>query len=228
MTAPQEVSYARPMAITERISVNELIRDVLYSYAALSSDAVTQPLAAMAKAALDKLRNARAAQERADEAVLLANAAVDRAEYEIDRLVRLAELDALAETDKQRNDPRYRAVFPEGLSVLIAKWGAEQARAVRVFKKELESSFPALAKKFGKDLDNKANATEAAENAYRDACAEAGRTDQALHNAKTEVVRTLRKIEAGLLGQFPGQKNKVRTFFRKTRPKTRPAQPTQA
>ena len=217
------------MAIqSERTGVEELVRDALYHYAAVSSDPNTQPLAAAIKASLDKLRKARSGLEQKSEAQLLAESVVDRAEYEVDLLVRQCELEALADVGKNRQDPRYRAAFPDGLTALISKWGGEQARAIRVFRKQLDEHFAQLAKKYGKDLEQKAQATEDAERKFIDAQTELGQATRQLAQAKLDLVQTLRRSEAALLGMFPGQKAKVRTYFRQKRrqPVTDAARPS--
>lgn len=201
----------------ERTGIDELIRDGLYHLAALSSDPNTHTLAAAVKASIDKLRKARSDAEQRQDAQLLSQAVVDRAEYEVDLLIRQSELEALADTAKNRQDPRYRAAFPDGLTELVSKWGGEQARAVRSYRKQLDTHFPQLAKKYGKDLDQKAQATEDAERKWIDAQNEATQAAAQVAQAKADLVRTLRKSEAALLGLFPGQKAKVRTFFRQKR-----------
>lgn len=213
---------------SERTGTEELLRDGLYHYAAVLSDPVTQGLAASIKASIDKLRKKRAETEEKSDALLVSQALLDRTDYELDTLLRRSELEALAETDKSREDSRYQALLPDGLTALVVKWGAEEARLVRKYRKALEEHFPSVAKRYSKELDLKADATEAAETKWAQAQTDAGQAQSAVFLAKAELVRTLRKSEAALLGLFPGQRARVRSYFRKKRGRAVADAPTPA
>jgi hypothetical protein len=201
----------------ERTGTEELLKDALYHYAALLADPATQPFAVAAKAGIDKLRKVRGEAEGKSDALLIAQATLDRTDYEIDDLVRRSELELLAETGKNRADLRYRSALPSGLTALVAKWGSEEARQVRSYRKALDHHFPAVSAKYGKDLDAKADATESAEKTWVQATTDLGYAQSAIVLARAELVRTLRKSEAALMDLFPGQRARVRSFFRKKR-----------
>ena len=211
---------------TERTSTVNLLRDGTYHYAALLSDPATKDLAGAPKKAIDKLRKQRDASELADEAAIVAGAVLDRCEFELDLLLRRSELEVLGAVDKKREALDYRAVLPNGFMALVNLTGAEQAREALDYQAALAKTFPEISKKYGKALSSGAEALDSAETAWKEAVSEQARANADEVMARAELTRTLRKSEATLMGMFPGDRARVRSYFRKTRRSEAPEEPT--
>ena len=215
------------MAIkNERSGTGALAKDGLYHYAALLANPETAALAATPKKAVDNLRKQRDAAEKADDAAITAGAVLDRCEFELDLLLRRSELEVLGAVDKKREALDYRAVLPNGFMALVNLTGAEQAREAQDYQTALAKTFPEISKKYGKALSSGAEALDSAETAWKEAVSEQARANADEVMARAELTRTLRKSEATLMGMFPGDRARVRSYFRKTRKSEAPEEPT--
>lgn len=81
----------------------------------------------------------------------------------------------------------------------------------------LEKRSAPLAKGYGKELLRLSNAAVTAELAWKKASTEAATAFGEEVLARTDLVRQLQKNEGALTTLFPGQRRRVRSFFRPTR-----------
>jgi hypothetical protein len=206
------------MAIRDEGSASaELKRDAVFHKAALLADKAAEHLAASVQSVIARLKTAVDAAEAAESERVVALARLSRADFELDDRLRLLELDLQKETNKNRKDPLFRAVLPDGLSPIVALRGARQHEQVIRIAKALEKRSPELAKAYSKELVRLSKAAVDAETAWRSASTDAVAAfgDEVL--ARTELVRQLQKNEGALLALFPGQRRRVRSFYRPTR-----------
>lgn len=206
------------MAIRDEESGStELKRDARFHNAALTADKRTEHLAGPVQTVIVELTKGALATENADEARLIALAKLTRADFELDELLRELELDLLKAVAKNRKDPLYRAVLPEGLSAVVALRGSEQSDAIDGVVKALDKRAPDLAKRYSKDLTRLAKVAVDAEAAWKKAESNASAVFGEEVLARLDLVRQLQKNEGALMTLFPGQRRRVRSFFRPTR-----------
>lgn len=206
----------------EQTGTEELIKDGLFHWAALLSDPETEHLAKPVRQAIDLLKTADQATRGAEESVVEKSALLDRAEYLHDDLHRECELDVLKKVKKNRASDGYRSVYPSGLSGLIMLLGKEQERAVLGMLKALEVEHPELAKQYKKGLAERAKAAALAEQEWEAAEARAGQAFQSERLLRAGLVRVLRRSEGALLSLFPGDRARVRSYFRDSKRGRRP------
>lgn len=214
----------------EKTSTEELLRDARYHYAALLSDPDTAPLADAVKKRADALRKVTAATLDAEEMRVEKQALRDRSEYLHDGKHRELELEVLLAVKKARDLPAYRRVYPLGLSALIAESGEAQERATVAALKGLSTEHPALHKRYGKVLTDLAAAAAAAEREWLQAESDAAQAFSGEQLARIDLVRQMQKNEGALTAQFPGERARVRSYFRnrKRSGEAEPAAPTPA
>ena len=201
----------------ESSSTTELLRDSRYHRAALTSDPQTVDLAAPVKKVAALLKSRRDEHDEAEDLRAEHLAILIRTDLELDEKLRVVELETLAAVGKNRQDPRYQATFSRGLSYVIALRGTDEALEVRAIHKALAGHLPELAKRHGKALEALAANTEVAEAKWRQSVIEAGAAAVAEQLARGELVLQLRKNEGALLSIYPGDKRRVRSFFRTVR-----------
>lgn len=199
---------------TERTGTDELLRDARYHYAAVLSDPGTAALAPAVKTRADALRKAAAVTVDAEETRVEAQALRDRAEFEHDGKHRELELEVLLAVRKDRGLAAYKRVYPQGLSALIAESGEAQARATTAALKGLEADHPALHKRYAKTLTELATAAAKAEKDWLQAESDAAQAFSGEQLARIDLVRQLQKNEGALTAQFPGERGRVRSYFR--------------
>ncbi|MBI3181318.1 MAG: hypothetical protein HYZ28_04170 [Myxococcales bacterium] len=180
----------------EGTSTAELRRDARYHVAALLSDSSTESLAA------DIKRKGAGPKERS------------------------AAADGGGGFPGGGAEPRGTAVsgrLPKGAG---GAGGAPRGRggAGGALSKRLDRHFPAIAKRHRKELARLATRVRDAEGAWLRAETEAQEAFGEEMVARAELERQLRRNEGLLMAQFPGERGKVRTFFRphggaKARPK---------
>ena len=198
----------------EKTSTEELLRDARYHYAALLSDPETAPLADAVKKRADALRKVAAATLDAEETRIEKLALRDRSEFEHDSKHRELELEVLLAVRKARELPAYRRVYPQGLSALIAESGEAQERATAAAMKGLATEHPALHKRYAKTLTELAAAAAKAEKDWLQAESDAAQAFSGEQLARIDLVRQLQKNEGALTAQFPGERGRVRSYFR--------------
>lgn len=201
----------------ERTSTAEILRDSRFHRAALAADPRTAQLAAGLGAAEAKLRKAAGDHDERDNLRTDALAVLLRTDFELDEKLRLCELAVLAAVNKNREELGYKAVFPRGLSAVLVLRGEEAAKKVVTLAGNLKKHFPKLAPDYGVDLAKMAQGSSGAERAWRQAEADAAAAFGDELIARVELVRQLQKNEGALLAVFPGQRRRVRSFFRPTR-----------
>ncbi len=108
-------------------------------------------------------------------------------------------------------------MFPGGLSALVAMRGSEQNEAVGTVVKVLDKRAPDLAKSYVKELSRLSKIAVDAETAWKKAETSASAVFGEEVLARLELVRQLQKNEGALTTLFPGQRRRVRSFFRPTR-----------
>jgi hypothetical protein len=206
------------MAIpSERSSTAQILQDSRYHRAALTAHPKTEHLVTPLKDAEDELRKARLATEHSEDERTGRLAVLLNVDFELDDLVRIVHLKVLIATSKERTHPLYRACFPNGLSALVGLRGTAQAREVKGLIGVLREQEPNIAKEHGAELERLADASVEAENEWRDSEAEVGRVFGLERIARAELIRQMHRSEGALLTVFPGQKRRVRAFFRPTR-----------
>lgn len=216
----------------ERTGSEELIKDGLFLWAAVLGDPETEHLGKPVRQGIDGLKVADQATRGAEEAEIEKAAHLERAEYLHDALQRECELDVLKRTKKDRKAEGYRRVYPSGLSGLIQLGGKEQERAVEGMLKALEIEHPELAKQYKKDLAELARKAAQAEEEWQAAEAKAEQAFQGERLARAGLVRVMQRTEGALLALFPGDRARVRSYFRDTKrprredPAPAPADPT--
>lgn len=198
----------------EQTGTDELIKDGLFLWAALLADPETEHLQKPLRQGIDGLKTADQATRAAEEAEVEKASLLERAEYLHDGLQRECELDVLKRTKKNRKAEGYRRVYPVGLSGLISLSGKEQERAVEGMLKALEIEHPELAKQYKKDLAELAAKATQAEEAWQAAEARAAQAFQSERVARALLVRTMQRSEGALLSLFPGDRARVRSYFR--------------
>lgn len=198
----------------EQTGTEELIKDGLFLWAALLSDPETEHLAKPVRQSIDQLRSADLATRSAEEAVVEKSALLERSEYLHDDLQRECELDVLKSVKKNRQADGYRSVYPSGLSGLIVLSGKEQERAVEGMLKALDVEHPTLAKQYKKTLADLAKKATQSEADWEAAEAKAAQAFQSERLSRAGLVRSMQRTEGALLTLFPGDRGRVRSYFR--------------
>lgn len=201
----------------ESTSTNEILRDARFHRAALMASAETRDLADGVSKAMDEVKKRRNASEDAEEKRVDSLAQLIRVDFDLDDELRGMELEVLAAVSKNRSDAGYKAVFPKGLSALVGLRGDEEAREVRAVVPKLKEHFPKVHAARAKSLEKLAAASVDAEKAWQDAETQAAHVFADEVIARTQLVRQLQKNEGALVALFPGQKGRVRSYFRPTR-----------
>ncbi len=202
---------------TEGTSTNEILRDARFHYAAVESDSNARSLGDAVAQDIAALKGKRNASEDAEEQRLAALAALLRSDFDLDAALRATELEVLGAVAKNRAAAQYKAVFPQGLSALIRLRGADEAREVRASIGKLKEAFPEIAAAHAAELDALAQASIDAEQAWKDSETQAARVFADEVIARTELVRQLQKNEGALTALYPGERARVRSYFRPTR-----------
>jgi hypothetical protein len=201
----------------ERTATNEILRDARYHQAAVMADPGTAHLAKTIRDAREALKKARELREEADELRTEKLAVLLRTDYDLDEQLALAELALLAHVKKDRAAPAYRAVFPKGLSPIVGLRGEEEAREVKALLAPLKKHAPTIEQQYGKELRRLADESVAVENEWAEAETAAARAFADELRARTDLVRRLQKNEGALVMLYPGDRRRVRSFFRQTK-----------
>lgn len=173
------------------------------------------------------LRALKTARDRAENAKLDASekfGGLICGDFDVDDRIRILDLDVLKKVKKKRNNEAYRRVFPKGLGYVLALRGAAEEHEVKVVLDALRRVFPDLAAEYA-DLPGLAAAATAAEQEWTTAQREAGRLFTEETIVRGELIRQLQKNEGALIAIFPGQKARVRSFFRTARRSGKGASP---
>lgn len=216
-----------PRIRDENTGTEELLRDARYHYAALLADPETAHLAPGVKKQMDALQRAEAQSQAADLLSLEKQALWNRAEYLHDQRERVLELSVQGAVGKNRRAPGYSELYPHGLSDVVALSGEEQERRVSQLISKLAQHHPELHKKVGKELEKLAQEATAAEKAQREAESAAEHAYLDVRAARGELSRQLRRNEGALISLFPGDRSRIRLYYRRT-PKARPEEPSPA
>lgn len=198
----------------ENTGTDELIRDNRYHRAAVLADPETAHLAPATKPPEEVLRKAAHVQDEKEGERFEKLAILVRGDYVLDTRLKYLEADVFGACNRNRADDRYKDVFPRGLAAVIALRGEDEEKAVAAILSALHKHFPDLAKKYDKDLKHLAAQATHAEKDWETAEAAA---DQAMLDefaARRVLVRQLQKNEGALLTLFPGDKARVRSYFR--------------
>lgn len=198
----------------ETTGSDELIRDNRYHRAAILADPETEKLAAATRATEEALRKAANHQDdlegvRAEKLAILV-----RFDFMLDTRLKYAEAEVFAGCGRSRDDDRYKEIFPKGAAALIALRGEEEERAVAAFLATLAKHFPDIAKKYKKDLETLAAQATQAEKDWNQAEDAADQAMVAELAARRALIRQLQRNEGALITLFPGDKARVRSYFR--------------
>lgn len=195
-------------------SSERILRDSGFHRAALLADAQAKHLAASISAERNKLKDARDATEAAQEKSTEDLALLLRTDFELDDLVRTVNLELLVAVGKDRQNATYRAAFPNGLSALVGLRGEAQAREVKRLIGVLKEGAPELAESRAAALDKLADESIAAETTWRDTVTRGAQAFALEQIARTELIEQMQKNEGALTVLYPGQRRRVRSFFR--------------
>jgi hypothetical protein len=198
----------------DHYSSERILRDSGFHHAALLADAEAKHLAEPLAAERKKLKEARDATEAAEATSTEKLAVLLRTDFELDDLVRTVNLELLVAVGKNRQDPGYRAAFPNGLSALVGLRGEAQAREVKRLIGVLKEATPELAESRGAALDKLADESFAAEKAWRDSVTAGAQAFALERIARTELIEQMQKNEGALTVLYPGQRRRVRSFYR--------------
>jgi hypothetical protein len=205
------------MAIsTARRSTDHILADARYNRASLTADPKAEHLGPALKAAEEALRLAQRNTESKEDERTEKLALLLRTDFELDDRTRTVQLEVLLATGKDRSSPLYQATFPRGLSALVGLRGEVQARETKALVRALEERAPEIAKKHGGELDKLADQCISAETAWREAETAAAHAFGEERIARSELVRQMQCTEGALLAIYPGQKRRVRSYFRPT------------
>ena len=196
----------------EQDSSQRIRRDAGFHHAALLADPNAQHLAGPVDAERKKLAAAADTTEDMQGKATEALAVLLRGDFELDDRVRKVNRELLVDDD--RSHPTYRAAFPGGLSAVIALRGEAQAREVTRLIGVLEEYAPEVAKKHAAALDKLAAASIADDKAWQDSEIAAGQAFAFEKIARTQLIEQLQKNEGALMQIYPGQRRRVRSFFR--------------
>jgi hypothetical protein len=216
------------MAIrNEKASTAKILQDARFHRAAVGGHPKTLRLVERINAPYLSLKAARNATEEAEDAAMDAFARLTLADFELDEECRQSELDVLGATGKDRDAVEYRACFGlVSLGELVAMRGVEQADAVKTLVEALARQVPAVHAERGERLLALAATATTAEAAWLEAERLAG---GAFANEKIErlqVVRQLQKNQGALTEIFPGNRRRVRSFYRPGKARVVEAEPT--
>lgn len=198
-------------------SSSELLRDSRYHRSAVASDPETHEMAEPLRPLEGELKVKRDVREEKEGIRMERLARLNRFDYLLDTVLGRVEFDVYGACDRNREDPRYRAVLPKGMAPIIALRGADEAIAVRAMLKVLGTHFPEIAKRHKKDLESLSESCEQAEKEWKQAEVDAAQALGAELVARRELVRQLQKNEGALMSLFPGDKRRVRSYFRQVK-----------
>lgn len=198
----------------ENRSTEELLRDARFHWAALTADPRTAATADGIEKATVTMKAASANTEECDKVRMYCQAVFQRSDFELDALVRLVELDVEGAVHKDRRSAGYRAVFPNGLEAVTKLRGEEQAREVARMRGAMQRHFPQLHQKHAAELEGLEKVTIEAEKAWKQADARATNAFAEEVEERRRLVEAMQKSEGALQILLPGQKNRVRSFFR--------------
>lgn len=179
--------------------------------AALAVDPTTQHLAAGIRAATERVRQAVGQRQAARETAVAKMAVRERADFELDQLVRLIDLDALAAAGRDRKASPYRELFPRGVTAVVAAPLADEIQAVRTLEGRLRESPEAL-RAHAEPLRAARERLEQAVAEHREAARTESEAAGQLLLAKTDWQRQYRASYGALLTIF-GDRRRAESFF---------------
>src|SRR5262249_7971649 len=136
----------------ESTGSDELLNDARYHRVSLLADPSTHDLASPMKAIEATVRNARELRiEKVGERIEKVGILI-RIDWQLDDAIKMMELDVFGACNRNRQDARYKEVFPHGVAYIVAMRGEEETRAVNVMLASLAKAFPEIAKKHKKTI----------------------------------------------------------------------------
>ncbi len=196
-----------------------ILGDARYHLGAVTSRTDTKSHADPVRKGIATLRTRRNTAESDEEGRVEGLGALTRLDFELDRILSKLDGRLLDRVDKDRSSPLYREVVgKDGMARIIALRGKAQLLAVKALFTALAKHAPELHEEYAEETLKLAADAAAAETTYEEATTAAGRSQGEEFIARAEMVRQLQKNEGALQSMFPGQKARVRTFFR-ARPK---------
>jgi hypothetical protein len=204
---------AMPIASETRATI-EVLKDARFHRASLSTTPETEPLVATLEPLEAKLREKYAISQSEEDARLVAYARLTRADIDLDTRTRLMELALLAASGKNREAIAYRAAFPSGMTAMVALRGEAQSRAVTSLVAALRQHTPSVAAEHADALEKLAAAAVEAERVYLDGERRVSNAYVEERLARVALLRQMRVNEGALTTLYPGDKRRVRSFFR--------------
>jgi hypothetical protein len=182
--------------------------------AALLADPATAHLAESVRTATQQVREAGNRRQAASERSVAALALRNRADYELDRLVRRVDLDALRLSDRDRKRSPYRDLFPHGVTSVVTAPLQREIDQVRTIENRIRE-IPDLASQ-AEPLKTAREQLESTIAAYREAVRVEAEAAAALAVAKSDWLRQMRASYGALLVLF-GDRRRAESYFARTR-----------
>lgn len=200
--------------LTEDAATPRLLEDARYHLASIKADPEAKHLVAPTEKAIAELVKRQQARQTAATAALEHHALLERSDFDLDAELRKVQLLVLAQVDKNREAPAYRACFPDGISPVVAMRGTEQARAIEQLVPTLAAQAPDVAKAHGATLEKLAQTAAAEEQAWQKSRSDEAQafTDEII--ARSQLLRQLKKNRASLGVLYPDNPRRVRSYFR--------------
>ena len=191
-----------------------------FTLSAVRADAETQGMEADFAAVHAELKTKHREQEDLEEQVQVHEAVISGCDRVVDRLVRSFELRQLDLCGKNRDDPRYRRYFPEGLrSVTEADAREVEPKRVRAILKALDEDkdkpgFKPLYEEYFARLLGAVAAVEAADAACTKVEEDlAFLKEKTITDVKRRWVEERIKLHADLTKKFPNDAARVESYF---------------
>ncbi len=116
---------------------------------------------------------------------------------------------------KDRNSAGYKAVFPNGLDAVTKLRGEAESHESARIRGALARHFPRLQAAYAGELERLETSTNESERAWKQAEARATEAFAEEVEERRRLTEAMQKSEGALQTLFPGQKGRVRSFFRK-------------
>ncbi|MBK9264162.1 MAG: hypothetical protein IPM54_30725 [Polyangiaceae bacterium] len=204
----------------ENAATSQYIPRGAFSVAAVRADPETTGMEVPFAAVQQELKTKHRASEDLEETVEEHEAVIIVRDRAVDKIVRSFDLRLLDMVDKNRDDPRYRRYFPQGLRA-VTEADARQAepKLVRDIIKTLDEDkakpgFDALHAEFHDKLLASVQAVEAADAACAEVEAQlAFLQDKVLAEIKVRWVEERKKLYAELSKKYPHDPSRVESYF---------------
>ena len=197
-----------------------------YFVARLKADPDVAGLAKTFDAVQEALRKGNEAERQLYRQEQVLVAARDHADFKLDEAVRALEIALFASVAKNRKAKEYKAMFPDGLTAVVAAPLNDEMNAV----KRIESQLAERSAEMKKFLPTLTGARQALEKGMADM--QKAANDHAVAmvkemTARREWLRSYRVMYGELVAQFPENRRRVESYFRPRGAEGRAEEPPQ-